>query len=153
MRLNKLLFLPILILISLSSCKKESKVDQAAADKKILLDYIAKDSLVVDSTASGLYYSIIDSGSTVTPHLNSYLTIHYKGYYTSNAIFEQTSGEPVKGFLKQFIAGWQEGVPKIKKGGKIKLLIPSALAYGKNGAGSIPANTVLIFIVELINVE
>jgi len=43
-------------------------------------------------------------------------------------------------------------VPYIKKGGKIKLLIPSALGYGSNAAGSIPANSVLIFDIELLDV-
>lgn len=144
--------LPILVF----ACKKsDDKTNQAAIDKAILLQYIATDSTITyDSTSTGLYYSIADTGTgTITPHLNSYITVHYKGTYKDGVVFEQTSGSPIKGFLKQFIAGWQEGVPFIRKGGKIKLLIPSALAYGTTGSGSIPANTVLIFEIELVNVE
>ncbi|MFN8236970.1 MAG: FKBP-type peptidyl-prolyl cis-trans isomerase [Chitinophagales bacterium] len=144
-----LLLVPVLVY----SCKK-SEVEQARIDKQILLKHIADSSLVVDSTTSGLYYSIADSGTGVTPTTTSYLTIYYKGYYTNGTIFDQNpAGLPISGFLGGFIPGWIEGVPKIKKGGKIKLLIPSALAYGTAGFASIPPNTVLIFDIELIDVR
>lgn len=135
------------------ACKKEDTKDQAAIDKAVLLKYIADSSLTVDSTASGLYYQIIDSGVGLSPTLTSYITVHYKGYFTDGAIFDQTSGSSIKGFLNRFILGWQEGVQKIKKNGKIKLLIPSALAYGESGYNSIPANTVILFDIELLNIE
>lgn len=141
--------LPIMLL----SCSKDNSDDQAAIDKAILLQYIADHSLLADSTASGLYYVISEAGSGVTPHSNSLISVHYKGSFTNDHIFEQTSGSPAEGFLRQFIAGWQEGIPKIKKGGKIKLLIPSALAYGKNGYSTIPGNTSLIFDIELVDVQ
>jgi len=51
--------------------------------------------------------------------------------------------------LAGVIKGWQEGIPKIGKNGKIKLMIPSALGYGASEFGSIPANSVLIFDIEL----
>ncbi|MCB0506814.1 MAG: FKBP-type peptidyl-prolyl cis-trans isomerase [Chitinophagales bacterium] len=148
---KKILGFAIIVLLAFA-CKKE-KTDQAAIDKAILLQYIADSSLTVDSSTSGLYYSIADTGTGLSPNSSSYVTVHYKGYFTNGTIFDQSSGTPIKGFLTSFIAGWQEGLPKIKKGGKIKLLIPSALAYGENGNSAIPGNTVLIFDVELLNVE
>ena len=68
-------------------------------------------------------------------------------------MFDRTSGTPVSFFLSQVIKGWQEGIPLIKKGGKATLLIPSSLGYGSHSAGSIPANSVTIFEVELVDVQ
>ncbi len=149
----KKFLLLLLVPVIVYSCKK-SEAEQARIDKQILLKYIADSSLVVDSTTSGLYYAIADSGTGNIPTTTSYITIYYKGYYTSGTIFDQNpAGTPISGFLGGFIPGWIEGVPKIKKGGKIKLLIPSALAYGTAGYASIPPNTVLIFDIELIDVR
>ncbi|RRA44251.1 FKBP-type peptidyl-prolyl cis-trans isomerase, partial [Cronobacter sakazakii] len=49
--------------------------------------------------------------------------------------------------------GWTEGLKNIKKGGKIKLVIPPELAYGKNGVPGIPANSTLVFDVELLDIN
>ena len=149
----KKLLLLLLIPVLVYSCKK-SEAEQARIDKQILLKYIADSSLVVDSTSSGLYYAIADSGTGITPTTTSYITVYYKGYFISGVIFDQNpAGTPINGFLGGFIPGWIEGVPKIKKGGKIKLLIPSALAYGTSGYASIPPNSVLIFDIELVDVR
>ncbi|HBC82092.1 MAG TPA: FKBP-type peptidyl-prolyl cis-trans isomerase FkpA, partial [Escherichia sp.] len=51
------------------------------------------------------------------------------------------------------IPGWTEGLKNIKKGGKIKLVIPPALAYGKTGVPGIPANSTLVFDVELLDIK
>jgi FKBP-type peptidyl-prolyl cis-trans isomerase FkpA len=51
------------------------------------------------------------------------------------------------------IKGWDEGIPMFKVGGKGKLLIPANLGYGENEQGSIPANSVLIFDIELLGVN
>ena len=56
-------------------------------------------------------------------------------------------------FLNQVIPAWTQGIPLIKKGGKIKLLVPSALGYGSAGSGKVPGNTVIIFDVELVNFQ
>ena len=146
-----LLFIPVLIF----SCKKKTEeVDHAPIDHETILKYIADSNLTgVDSTASGLYYIVVDSGSGIQPNINSYVTFFYKGYLTNGTVFDQTSGAPVKSFLTSLIPGWKEGMQLIKKGGKIKLLIPSALAYGGNAKGEIPAYSVLIFDIELVDVQ
>lgn len=66
-------------------------------------------------------------------------------------IFDQTTGSPVSFPLQNLIEGWQEGIPKLKKGGKGTFFIPSALGYGPYGSGDIPANAPLIFEIELVN--
>ncbi|MDB5228591.1 MAG: FKBP-type peptidyl-prolyl cis-trans isomerase [Bacteroidota bacterium] len=146
-----LLFIPTLIF----SCKKSTTdVDHPKLDHETILKYIADSNLTgVDSTASGLYYIVRDSGVGPQPNTNSYVTFFYKGYLTNGTVFDQTTGTPVKYFLHSLIPGWIEGMQLIKKGGKITLLIPSALGYGGNASEKIPAYSVLIFDIELVDVQ
>lgn len=84
--------------------------------------------------------------------------VHYKGTFAQTGQkFDSSydSGEPVEFELKEgaVIEGWVEGVPGMKVGGKRRLEIPSAMAYGPQGyPGAIPPNTDLVFEVELISV-
>jgi FKBP-type peptidyl-prolyl cis-trans isomerase len=135
------------------ACKKSDTIDQAKIDKEIIQQYIRDKGLTADSTSSGLYYAIVDSGVGNAPNTGSYVTVYYKGYYTNGVIFDQTVGTTASFLLSNVIQGWKEGIPLIKKGGRITLLIPSALGYGANGFSSVPGNTVLIFDVELVNFQ
>lgn len=148
MKLNYKLFLLLLPFIAFA-CKKES-VDQAAIDREIIRKYIADNSINADSTESGLFYSISDSGTAPNPTATSAVLVYYKGYFTDGVRFDSNDpGLPREFSLAGVIKGWQEGIPKIGKNGKIKLMIPSALGYGASEFGSIPANSVLIFDIEL----
>lgn len=145
--------LVLLIPIAFFACKK-TEIDQAAADKATIQNYIRDNSLTADSTSSGLYYVIADSGVGANPVATSNVLVFYKGYFTSGVIFDQNpSGLPLNFSLTSVIRGWTQGIPLIRKGGKIKLLIPSALGYGIAGNAGIPGNTVLIFDVELVNFQ
>ncbi|WP_224771943.1 FKBP-type peptidyl-prolyl cis-trans isomerase, partial [Citrobacter freundii] len=64
-----------------------------------------------------------------------------------------TRGEPLSFRLDGVIPGWTEGLKNIKKGGKIQLVIPPDLAYGKTGVPGIPANSTLVFDVELLDIK
>ncbi len=152
--MRKLLLL-FFIPIALYSCKKTEfdAAKQAATDKAIILQYLRDSSLVADSSSTGLYYVISDTGTVNHPASTSFVTMYYKGYLTNGTIFDQTAGTTYKSFANRMIAGMTEGIQLIGKGGKIKLLIPSALGYGNADAGSIPANSVLIFDIELVNFQ
>jgi FKBP-type peptidyl-prolyl cis-trans isomerase FkpA len=70
----------------------------------------------------------------------------------NGTVFDGTTTQPISFKLGQVISGWQIGIPLIQKGGKIRLLIPSGLAYGPDGQGPIPGNAVLDFDIELLDV-
>ena len=70
----------------------------------------------------------------------------------NGTIFDSNTGAPIQFILGQVIPGWQLGLPLIQKGGVIRLIIPSSLAYGCTGSGSIPGDSVLYFEVELVDV-
>ncbi len=144
--------LTILILnVLFFSCKK--KVDQATSDDRIIKQYISDNNLNATATGSGLYYVISTQGTGAQPNSGSTVTVKYKGYLTNGTVFDQTGNSGASFGLGNVIKGWQEGIPLFKKGGKGMLLIPSALGYGDQAQGSIPANSVLIFDIELMDVK
>ena len=129
-------------------CTKE---DQSVTDDKIIQEYIKKNNLTAIKHESGLYYVIKTEGTGPNPTLASKVTVHYKGYLTNGTQFDGTTANPISFQLSGLITGWQIGIPLIKKGGDIKLILPSVLAYGARGSGSIGPNEVLIFDIQLIS--
>ena len=87
------------------------------------------------------------------------ITVNYVGSLTNGTVFDASSNHGTQGFTftlgaGQVIKGWDEGIVGMKEGGKRKLLIPASLAYGSQAVGNvIPANSVLIFEVELLKVQ
>lgn len=106
-------------------------------------------------TASGLYYQdlLVGQGTEATAGAN--VTVHYTGWLHTGVKFDSSvdRGEPFTSDLNQLIAGWQEGIPGMKEGGKRKLVIPADLAYGSQSPGGIPAYSTLVFDIELISVN
>ncbi len=140
--------------LSLSSCLKDivTPEEQLIKDKETIENYLKSKNLTAQSTASGLYYIIEQPGGGGHPTLQSTVTVEYKGYFTNGAVFDQTEAGKTASFpLNKVILGWQEGIQLFQKGGKGVLLIPSGLGYGPNGQGPIPANSVILFDVSLID--
>lgn len=137
----------------LVACNKKNTVNQPEEDEKIIKQYISDHNLNATATGSGLYYVITSQGTGVQPSVSSNVTVKYKGYLTNGNVFDQTTNIGSSFSLNDVIKGWQEGMPLFKKGGKGMLLIPSALGYGSQAQTNIPANSVLIFDVELLDVR
>lgn len=135
------------------SCKKKAVVNQSAVDEDLIVKYIAENKLNATATGSGLYYVIDKQGTGAQPHNKSVVTVMYKGYLRDGTVFDQSKTSGYSTTLDKVIQGWTEGIPYFKKGGKGKLIIPSTLGYGGNATGSIPANSVLIFDIELLDVQ
>ena len=143
-----------IILLSLlfiaGSCNKEKH--QAKKDKKEIEKYLNDHGLTANSTASGLYYIIDAPGTGTQPNSSSNTTVKYKGYLTSGFVFDESVSTGITFNLQDVIEGWTEGIPVFKEGGKGKLFIPSGMGYGDQAKSTIPANSVLIFEVELLDV-
>lgn len=106
----------------------------------------------VVTTASGLQYQLVLQGQGKSPKASDEVTVHYRGTTIDNKEFDSSArkGKPVSFKLSQVIPGWSEGLQLLKEGGKIKLFIPPALAYGERGP---LADRALIFDVELLAVK
>lgn len=84
------------------------------------------------------------------------VTIHYRGTLTNGKEFDSSYGRgaPATFPLNRLIAGWQQGIPGMKVGGKRKLTIPPHLGYGAAGAPpAVPGNATLVFEIELLGVK
>jgi FKBP-type peptidyl-prolyl cis-trans isomerase len=109
-------------------------------------------------TASGLEYWDIKVGTGAVAQTGQQVKVDYTGWLTNGKKFDSSvgTGRPFAFKLgaSQVIKGWDEGVAGMKVGGKRQLRIPSDLAYGEKGyPGVIPANSILIFDVQLIDVK
>ncbi|WP_300598636.1 FKBP-type peptidyl-prolyl cis-trans isomerase [Niabella sp.] len=118
--------------------------------------FAADSSINVTTDPSGLMYEIIDPGTGNNPTVNNTVTTKYVGRFLNGRGFDSSyvsQPDGVSFSLGNVIAGWQLGIPKIKQGGKIKLIVPSSLAYGCTGFFSIPPDQPLYFYIELVNVK
>ncbi|KAB8312319.1 FKBP-type peptidyl-prolyl cis-trans isomerase [Erwinia endophytica] len=109
----------------------------------------------VKKTESGLLYQVEKEGTGSVPTDSDTVVVNYKGTLIDGTEFDNsyTRGEPLSFRLDGVIPGWTEGLKHVKKGGKIKLVIPPDLAYGKNGVPGIPPNSTLVFDVELLDIK
>ena len=142
-------------LVSASKAKAEAIAKNAQEEgDKYRADFAkGKD---VKTTKSGLLYKIENAGKGEAIKATDTVKVHYTGKLPNGKVFDSSveRGQPVEFQLNQVIPGWTEGLQLVKKGGKIQLVIPPALGYGKQGAGaSIPPNSTLIFDVEVLDVN
>jgi len=122
------------------------------------VNYQVENQIIMDSNeTSGLKTSDLIVGTGETAVAGKILTVNYVGTLTDGRVFDSsyTRGEPFQFVLGagQVISGWDMGLTGMKVGGKRKLLIPSELAYGSQSVGGIPANSILVFEVELLKAE
>ncbi len=141
----------IVAVVLFSACNKESQED---IDDEIIQKYLSDNSIDATKDDSGIYYIITEEGTGDHPDINSEVTVRYKGYLTDGTVFDETTGNSTATFpLSGLIRGWQIGIPKLKQGGKGTFFIPSDLGYGDQATGNIPANSVLIFDIELVSFD
>ncbi|MDF7679802.1 FKBP-type peptidyl-prolyl cis-trans isomerase [Enterobacteriaceae bacterium ESL0689] len=136
----------------------QAKMDKEAAENetkgKDYRDAFAKEKGVKKS-ASGLLYKVETQGTGPEPKSSDTVVVNYKGMLIDGKEFDNsyTRGEPLSFRLDGVIPGWSEGLKNIRKGGKIHLVVPPELAYGKTGVPGIPANSTLVFDVELLDIK
>jgi FKBP-type peptidyl-prolyl cis-trans isomerase FkpA len=110
----------------------------------------------VQTTASGLQYTVLQPGTGPSPKATDTVLVHYRGTLLDGTEFDSSYGRnaPIEFPLNQVIAGWTEGVQLMQEGAKYRFFIPSQLAYGRRGAGgAIGPDETLIFEVELLKVR
>lgn len=110
----------------------------------------------VKATESGLQYEVITAGEGDSPAATDTVEVHYHGTLIDGTVFDSSidRGEPAKFPVNRVISGWTEALQLMKVGDKWRLHIPAALAYGaQSPSPQIPANSALVFEVELLAIE
>ncbi|ODT91340.1 MAG: hypothetical protein ABS85_12915 [Sphingobacteriales bacterium SCN 48-20] len=146
----------VLIAVSFSGCLKDKSCRPRSVQSEApqIEAYATLKGFNVIKHSSGLYYEILDPGTGAIPTDNSRITITYRGELLDGYVFDQmTSPNTEPWYLANLIEGWRIGVPLIKAGGRIRLIIPSAQAYGCSQVGVIPPDAPLFFDISLINVQ
>ena len=143
------------LLFSLASELIANPSTQAEKDKNTIINYVMDQGIEVQSTPSGLYYQMIESGDGDMAKWGDWVSVNYKGYTLDGQVFDTSykRGKPMEFYIGNMIAGWNEGLELMRPGAKALFVIPSALAYGEKGfPGKIPPHTVLAFELELLTV-
>lgn len=137
-------------------------------DLKVVVELVdVKDRVVVEmwdvpeslikETLSGLKYAIVVEGEGANADSGKVVTVNYSGFLLDGTKFDSSveRDEPFSLILgmKQVIPGWEEGLKFMKKGSKVRLIVPPQLGYGATEVGKIPANSTLIFDVEMIDIQ
>ena len=157
------------LLLSLSSCIKDrssnlcnydacaikAPADEIAAVQKYLTD----NGLTATQHCSGLFFTVNSPGAGASPNVCNNIGVRYKGMLTNGNVFdEQTNTFNFQ--LGGLIEGWKKGLMQLKQGGSIRLYVPPSLGYGnqdvkdrQTGNVVIPANSILIFDIELVTVS
>lgn len=135
--------------------KNADSAAQAAADKQMIFDAVKKKEFDTTGSKEGVYYHIMQPGTGDNISGNDTVTIFYKGYLLKDGtIFDQTKDKPATFPLRRLIKGWQIAIPMVKEGGKIRIFIPSGLAYTiRSRSKDIPPNSVLVFDIDVISTK
>lgn len=137
-----------------SAMKKQQ--EEGETNKKKSADFLEKNKTAegVKSTASGLQYVVLKEGDGAIPKKEDNVKCHYTGTLIDGTKFDSSvdRGQPAEFPVGGVIPGWTEALQMMKVGSKYKLFIPADLAYGPSGRPGIPANSALIFEVELLEI-
>ena len=131
----------------------QATLDENKAKGDAFLAKNAKKSGVV-TTESGLQYEVLRAGKGAKPTTTDTIKVHYTGTLIDGTKFDSSydRGAPADFGVTNVIPGFSEGLQLMQEGAKYKFTIPSDLAYGERGPGSIGPNQALIFEVELIEI-
>lgn len=152
--------------------QQENAEQQLMEDTKIITRYLKENEISAQATSSGLHYVIDVPGQGIQPKQGSSVKVNYTGRLLNGKVFDTSLADVAKEHdiynsqrnyeaiefqvgVGQVIPGWDEGIMCLQQGAQGRLFIPSTLAYGSRGAGNglIPAHTVLVFDVTLLDVQ
>lgn len=120
-----------------------------------IADYIIQEGIVEMPDANGIVTIIEEPGDENKPSVTSNVLVDYRGYYLDGVEFDNSydRGQPILINLQSVIKGWTLSIPKFGIGGKGKIIIPASLGYGGNPPEGIREHAVLVFEIELLDVD
>lgn len=135
--------------------KDADSLAQAQKDLKEIAAAVQSGKIDTTGSVESVYYHILKQGTGDFVSVTDTVTVHYKGsLLTDGSIFDQTRENPATFPLRRLIRGWQLALPKCRVGGTVRVIIPSAQAYGiRTRSKDIPPNRVLVFDIEVVSTK
>jgi hypothetical protein len=145
-----------------SGCSQGEKTHEKAEKNIVALPavqpiphdpFVITDSSRIQTLEGGMQLYVVEEGSGPVPEPNANVIIHYHGMLMDGSVFDSSysRGQKADFSLTNLIRGWQIGLTSVKSGSKLILIIPPELAYGPSARPNIPANSTLIFDIELFS--
>jgi FKBP-type peptidyl-prolyl cis-trans isomerase FkpA len=157
---NYILGLGFLLGLSLVSCGQDEIFNEQAqleTDIRLIDEYLAENALEADTILPSEIRVIIDErGAEPLAAFGSSVEANYIGYLLDGTEFDSNEGRGPFAFIvdrRDVIRGWELGIKVFGQGGSGTMLIPSGLAYGNTRRQGIPANSVLIFDIEVLSLR
>ena len=161
----------LFLVVFVSGCMKDDSsnktyytTEQEIAQIREWLDDMVAKNKNIDTTSSGIFYIRDKVGSGPTVKAEDVVIVKYTGMFLDGTIFDASSWHNETGTMtylhkaptdasKTLIQGWEEGIEVLSKGGSAVFLIPSFKGYGTKGNSTIPPNTPLIFVIEVVAIK
>jgi len=147
----------LLLFLSLSFISKAEQI-QTATDTIITIeDYLTANDIKAKLSDKGVYYHVESYGSGEQPKGGDYVKVRFTGMLLNGEIFDKSpEDEPfvfqLGAAYREVILGWEYGISLFPVGSKGTLYVPAELAYGSQGVGKVPANTPVLFEIELLDI-
>lgn len=141
----------LLLSITLIGCQTYSETDKQKFDKEIQA-YLKEKKIDCEKSPSGLYYKIIEPGEGENIRFQDVVSFSYKGSFLTGEVFDNEK-KPVEFEVKDLIGAWKEIMLELKPGAKAFLVAPPYLGYGDRKLDDIPANSILVFDMEIHGVK
>ena len=151
----KRFFTLVISLIVLTGCIQDSPNVKQIANMKFFIENQAQEGINV--IEKGLHYAVLNSGdiNSKSPELSDTITAHFHGTLTDGTVFWSSveSNEPLTIQLSGLIEGCQKVISQMKINDKWRVYIDPSMAYGDEGRPGIPSNSILVFDIELLDIQ
>ena len=148
-------FLTLMSLLVLAGCVQDSPNVKQIANLKFFIENQEQDGINV--VEKGLHYAVLNYGdmNSKSPELSDTITAHFHGTLTDGTVFWSSvdSNEPLTIELSKLIEGCQKIISLMKINDKWRVYIDPSMAYGDEGRPGIPSNSILIFDIELLDIQ
>ena len=151
----KRFFTLVISLIVLNGCVQDSPNVKQIANMKFFIENQEQEGINV--IEKGLHYAVLNSGdiNSKSPELSDTITAHFHGTLTDGTVFWSSveSNEPLTIQLSGLIEGCQKAISLMRVNDKWRVYIDPSMAYGDEGRPGIPSNSILVFDIELLDIQ
>jgi FKBP-type peptidyl-prolyl cis-trans isomerase FkpA len=138
-------------LLLLTACTTYSEDDKSNFDTQIEA-YLKKNNKACERSSSGLYYNIIEQGEGREIKYGDRIAFTYKGELLDGTVFDKRT-KPIEFDVDILIAAWKEAMLMLNEGGKAYIVAPPHLGYGTHELSDIPANSIIVYTLEVVKVK